>query len=348
MRDEKYIRQIVLPQLGASGQQKLYNAKVLIVGAGGLGNVILPYLASSGVGTIGIIDGDTIALSNLHRQILFTESEIGKSKVAIISKKLKYQFPETKIVSFNEYLSVDNALSIFKEFDIIVDATDHIDIRYLINDACVITNKPFVHASIYRFQFQIATFNVKQSGTYRCLYTNPSRNTKDCKEAGVMPTTVALAGMYQANEVIKLIIKTGKLFTNQLVLVDTLYNKQHTFSYKTKKHEFINELFFNAEYQKKEIQKISYSEALQSEGVFLDVRQLTEQPVILLENLIQIPLQRLEDNLSQLPKDRPIYIFCQSGIRSSTAFQLLQQAHFDKIFCLEENALEINTYEFIT
>ncbi len=343
MNNEKYIRQITLPQVGELGQEKLQHASVLVIGIGGLGNAVLPYLASSGIGTIGIIDGDTIAMSNLHRQVLFSEKDINRLKASVAYDKLSTQFPEVSFKAYKEFLNVENALTLFKEYDIILDATDTINIRYLINDACVLTNTPFVHASVYRFQFQIATFNVDRSGTYRCLYPNPPKTVQSCSEAGVMPGTVAMAGLYQVNEVIKYMLDIGEVLTNKMILMDTMTNQQHQFLYQKKNHTFITEAFFTKEYQKQDIDTISFENALKLEGLFLDVRQISEEPKLVFKNYAQIPLQNLEENLLQLSAAKRIFIFCQSGKRSALAYQLLKKKNVDTVFCLKDNAPELKS-----
>lgn len=343
MNNSKYIRQISLPQVGNQGQQKLSQARVLVVGAGGLGNAVLPYLASMGIGTIGVIDGDRIALSNLHRQVLFSENDIEQSKAEVAVNKLKVQFPEVSFTAYNKFLTAENALQLFRQYDVVVDATDAIKVRYIINDASVLTKTPFVHASVYRFQFQVATFNVNGSGTYRCMYPNPPKTVQSCAEAGVMPTTVAMAGLYQANEVLKYTLQIGDLLTNKVLLVDTLTNTQHQFKYKTKETPIVTETFFYNEHKVQNIEYVSFIEAKQKNGLFLDVRNADETPKLDFENYRQIPLQQLEDNLKSIPKSQPIFVFCQSGTRSKEAYNILKE-NYDA-YCLSDNAPEIKTYE---
>ncbi len=339
MNEDRYIRQMALPQVGTDGQRKLQNARVLVVGAGGLGNAVLPYLASSGIGAIGIVDGDTVSLSNLHRQVLFAETDIGKAKAEVAHKKLSAQFPETEITAYNAFLSGENALELFAGYDMILDATDSIAIRYLINDACVLSNKPFVHASVYRFQFQVAVFNAEHSGTYRCLYPNPPKTVQNCAEAGVMPTTVALAGLFQCNEVLKYFLNIGELLTNELLLFDVLQNQEERFKYQPKEHAFITEDFFYESYQPVEMKPFAETEP---SGLFLDVRLPGEQPQLSMKNYFQLPLSELENNGLEVSKEKPIYIFCQTGKRSKQAVRFLKQQNFKYVFCLIENAPEIN------
>ena len=340
MKNEKYIRQIALPQIGEIGQQKLRNASVLIVGAGGLGNAVLPYLASSGIGKIGIIDGDIISESNLHRQILFFPEDIGLSKSEVAKNRLEKQFPEIELDFFNEYLDGKNALKIFANYDLIIDATDSIQARYLINDASILTQKAFVHAAIYRFQFQIATFNFEGSGTYRCLHPNKPTHVQSCAEAGVMPTTVAMAGIYQANEVLKYFLNIGELLINKVLLIDTLTNKQHIFKYKKRELETVTAEYFDENYLE-DVKIISFKDASKLKGLFLDVRNRDEEPKLDFENYYQIPLSELSEKLSQIPKEMPIFIFCQSGKRSMIAAEIIGEKLTQEIFCLNENAPEI-------
>ena len=344
MEDSRYSRQITLPQIGETGQEKLTNAAVLVVGAGGLGNAVLPYLASSGIGKIGIIDGDIVSKSNLHRQILFSEKDLNQSKSKTATEKLRLQFPDISIKNYDDYLAGENALQIFKDYDIIVDSTDNINVRYLINDACYLTGKPFVHASVYRFQFQIATFNFENSGTYRCLYPTPPKETLSCAEAGVMPVTVAMAGIYEANEVFKYFLNIGELLTNKMLLVDTLNNEQHLFKYEKKATDYITADFFLKEYSLK-LKTISYHEAIELSGTFLDVRNAEEEPKLNFKNYLQIPLADLEENIGKIPIERPIFIFCQSGKRTHAAAKILSQKSFKQIYSLKENASEINDKE---
>ncbi|MDB4107723.1 HesA/MoeB/ThiF family protein [Bacteroidia bacterium] len=339
MIEDRYTRQIALPQVGIDGQEKLKKARVLIVGAGGLGNAVLPYLASSGIGVIGVIDGDAIALSNLHRQVLFSEEDLNLSKSKIACDKLSVQFPDTEFEPYAEFLSGQNALRLFEKYDLIIDATDSVDARYLINDGCILKQKPFVHASIYRFQFQVAAFNIKGSGSYRCLYPTAPKNVQSCAEAGVLPTTVAMAGLYQANEVFKYFLGIGDQLTNKMLLIDTLSNRQDHFSYTSKLQGFITPDYFQEKYA--QVKKIQFTETLH-EGVFLDVRNEDEEPSSELNNSIKVPLPVLENDLSLLPKDKPIYIYCQSGKRSIQAYHILRKNNYKNVYCLHENANEIN------
>lgn len=337
-KNERYTRQTTLPQVGESGQLKLQQSRVLVIGCGGLGCATLPYLVASGIGVIGIMDGDHVSIHNLHRQVLFTDEDINNSKAEVAGKYLQKLNPQVSIQIYSEYLHGENALELFNNYDIIVDATDRIDARYLINDACIICQKPFVHASIYRFQSQISVFNYKNGPSYRCLFPTPPQETQSCAEAGVLGTTVSIAGALQANEVMKMILGIGSVLSGTLLLVDNLTNHQNRFDFKRTEIE-ITPAFFLSEHS---VRRSSYLEYKNSQHILLDVRQFEETPIVSKENLIQIPLPELESSLKSLSSEDDILIFCQTGKRSREAYKILQKHAFKNIFCLHENAREIS------
>ncbi|WP_031428841.1 HesA/MoeB/ThiF family protein [Flavimarina sp. Hel_I_48] len=340
IENNRYSRQVNLPQVGMTGQEKLKNARVLVIGAGGLGCAVLPYLVASGIGHIGLMDGDVVSQSNLHRQVLYTDADILKPKVTIAEKRLKALNPNVEIAAINGYFTGKNAQETVKSYDLIVDATDAIAARYLINDACVLCNKPFVHASIYRFQAQVSVFNYNNGPTYRCLFPNPPKEAPSCAEAGVLGTSVALAGMLQANEVMKIILGIGEVLSGQLLLKDGLSNKQEIFRFKKNERISITQQRFEKEHLQ-ELRMIDFSSAKEKNGIFLDVREKQEKPTIKLPNLVQISVQNLRDALGELPRDQPIFIFCQSGKRSKSSYKLLKESDFDEVYCLKENAPEL-------
>ena len=342
MNNERYIRQIRLPNVGTEGQQKLSEASVLVIGVGGLGNALLPYLVASGIGKVGVVDGDRVSLNNLHRQTLFTEQDVGALKVEVAKSKLQTLNTEVIIQGISNYLNADNAIALFKQYDVIVDATDRVPVRYLINDAAVLTRSPFVHAALYRFQVQLSVFNYQEGPTYRCLYPTPSKETQSCDTAGVMPSTVAIAGALQANEVMKLILGIGQPLSGTLLLLDTLTNQQHRFRFEKNRELHITEASFAAAHQKDDPKTISLLEAYDKEGWFVDVREPDELPKLSMENYLQYPLSKLASTPLPLEKDQNIFLFCQSGARSAAAFNLLKEYQFGNLYCLEENAPELS------
>ncbi|MBP2833792.1 HesA/MoeB/ThiF family protein [Aquimarina sp. U1-2] len=336
--DNRYIRQEALPQVGKSGQQKLQEASVLVVGCGGLGCAMLPYLVGSGICKIGIVDGDVVSKSNLHRQVLFTQSDVGQLKVEIAALELQAQNDDVTIHTYPYYLDGDNALSLFKNYNIIVDATDRIPIRYLINDACILTGKPFVHAALYRFQIQVSVFNYKNGPTYRCLYPEPASVTQSCDTAGVLGSTVAIAGALQVNEVMKIILDVGTVLSGQVLLKDVLKNAQQTFLFKKDETIAMDMAFFQKEHRNL---KVDFAFAKAENHMLLDVRTATEYPRIKDDKVYNIPLGQLENSIHKIPKDTPISIFCKSGKRSEQALHILKKYNYQKLYCLNENAVQI-------
>ncbi len=335
---ERYKRQINLPQVGNEGQRKLQKAKVLVIGAGGLGSAILPYLSAAGIGTIGIIDGDRIEKSNLHRQVLFSEDSIGKSKAEISSSKLKSLNSETNIKTYIEFLNPNNAISIIGNYDVVVDATDSVSIRYLINDACVLSDKPFVYGSVYRFEGQVSVFNYQNGPTYRCLFKEKNTNVINCEEAGVLGTTVGIIGMFQANEVMKMILETGDILSGKLLLYNTLNNTQNIINFKRDDSIKVDRDFYNSEHSTDQIININAQEALSNNSKLLDVREYGEIPEIDSEKIIKMPLSQLESSIRILSKDQSYSIFCQHGIRSMTATHFLKSNGFSNVRNIKDGA----------
>jgi len=221
---ERYQRQIILPDFGQEGQQKLLKAKILVIGAGGLGCPVLQYLAAAGVGTIGIVDDDVVAINNLHRQVLYSADDLGLSKAKRAAQILDQLNPGIRIIPYSERLTAQNALILFDEFDTIIDCTDNFSTRYMINDACVLMNKPLVYGAISRFEGQVAVFNFMRNGSdeavnYRDLFPNPPREDEvlNCAEAGVLGPLAGIIGTMMANETIKLITGIGEPLANQLL-----------------------------------------------------------------------------------------------------------------------------------
>lgn len=331
----RYNRQIILPEIGAEGQQKLSKSKVLVIGAGGLGAAILPYLAAAGVGEIGIVDDDTIEISNLHRQVIYKTLAVGKSKAEEAKGMISELNPEIEVHAFSEKLSGKNAISLFEKYDIIVDATDNISIKYLINDACLTTNKPMVYGSIFRFQGQVSVFNYQNGPTYRCLYPDENSNALNCEDAGVIGVSVGIIGMLQANEVLKIILGIGEVLSGKILVYNILNNEQQKYDFEKTAIQIITREAFEEKYNKAESEEISFESILEEINndavLFLDVRNEDELPKISLKNQVQIPLIHLESEIEKLDKNQKIYVFCQSGIRSKVATELLQKYQFKNV-----------------
>lgn len=221
---ERYSRHILLPEIGGKGQQKICNAKVFIVGAGGLGSPIAMYLAAAGIGALGIIDGDAVDLSNLHRQIIHHTPDLNKPKVYSAKEKIEALNPDVQVITYQERLVAKNALDILRDYDLIIDGTDNFPAKFLINDAAILTGKPLVHGGILRFDGQVMTILPKQTTCYRCIFKNPPPPglIPSCQEAGVLGALAGVIGTIQATEALKLILGVGNLLTDRLLTYEAL------------------------------------------------------------------------------------------------------------------------------
>lgn len=331
---DRYLRQITLPQVGNTGQEKLLKSKVLVIGAGGLGCAVLPYLVAAGIGEVGIVDGDRIEESNLHRQVLYASDKVGNSKAKESAAILQQNNPHIKIQVFEEYLTQKNAPEIISGYDLIIDATDNFFVRYIINDTCVTLDKPFIYGSIYQFQGQVSVFNYKKGPTYRDIFPEKDQKVPNCEEAGVMGTTVGLIGMIQANEAIKILLGIGEVLSGKLLLYDLLRNEQQVFE------------FSKVEAPKKpeiepDFELLTAEEVLQSQKILLDVRELGEEPEIIHENYVQIPLSKLDQDWKSLKSEQSILVFCQSGMRARRAAKLLFEKGFQNLSLMTGGAKDL-------
>ncbi|MGV8947280.1 MAG: HesA/MoeB/ThiF family protein [Lutibacter sp.] len=248
-KDTYFQRQTTLTEIGEAGQDLLQQAKVLVIGCGGLGNPIAIYLATSGVGALHLVDFDTVSVSNLHRQVFFKIEDIQQSKAKILAEEIKKRTLFTKVSFSDEAVTKSSILALVSKFDVVVDGTDNLQVKYLINDACVLMKKPLVYGSLYKFDGYVATFNVlEENGEFSCnlrdAFPKIATDIPNCEEAGTMSPIVGIIALLQVNEVIKFITKTGKLLTNQLLIYNALNNSQ--FKIKLKKNKSLNiESIFN-------------------------------------------------------------------------------------------------------
>ena len=227
---ERYSRHIILKEVGAKGQKKLLNAKVLVIGAGGLGAPVAMYLAAAGVGTIGIADADVVDLSNLQRQIIHATKDVGKPKVESAAETMRDINPNVEVQTYNAFIDSKNILDLLSDYDFVLDGTDNFPAKFLINDACVMANKPFTHAGIIRFKGQLITVIPHESPCYRCVFKNPPPKgaVPTCREAGVVGAMAGVIGSLQALEAVKYITGTGELLTGKLLTFDALTMNFHT------------------------------------------------------------------------------------------------------------------------
>ena len=226
---ERYSRHIILKEVGVKGQKKLLNAKVMIIGAGGLGAPVAMYLAAAGVGTIGIADADEVDLSNLQRQIIHQTKDVGVPKVESARETMEAMNPDVKVNTYHEFITSENILDIIKDYDFVIDATDNFPAKFLINDACVMAKKPFSHAGIIRFQGQLMTYVPGEGPCYRCVFKEPppKNAVPTCKEAGVIGAMGGVIGSLQAMEAVKYILGVGDLLTGYLLTYDALKMEFH-------------------------------------------------------------------------------------------------------------------------
>lgn len=348
----RYNRHIILSEVGQEGQNKLLKAKVLVVGAGGLGCPALQYLAASGVGTIGIIDFDIVDVSNLQRQILFGTSSLGINKALVAKSRLEDLNPTITINTYPEKLTSKNALEYFIDYDIIVDGTDNFATRYLINDAAIITNKPIVYGAIYKFEGQVSVFNYQNGPSYRCLFPIIPKegSVANCSEIGVLGVLPGIIGTMQANEVIKIILEFDNILSGKLLCYNAKTTQITTLKISKSSSAFENVLArkdtFQDDYDKiscnTEIPEIKAEHALLEDNIqFIDIRELYVQPQLNLPNSIQIPLYQLEQNLNQINLDKRVVIFCNYGIQSKLAVELLQKHNINNCYSLKGGALAI-------
>ena len=356
---QRYSRHLNLPDFTIEDQLLLKRAKVLVVGAGGLGSPLLLYLAAAGVGTLGIIDGDTVDESNLQRQILYDTGDIDTLKATRSKSKLLKLNPHIHINSYDYRLTTNNALSIISEYDIIADGTDNFPTRYLVNDACVISHKVNVYASIYRYEGQVSVFNHKmpdgtRSANYRDLYpiSPPPGMIPDCATGGVLGVLAGIIGTMQANEVIKIIIKKGKPLYNRLIIYDALEPSLDVIHYKNRNETNISKLIDYEHFcglsdinsvTKSEMKEITAQELKkwkdeEKDFQLVDVRESHEFDFTNIGGEL-IPLGNIMSSLDQIADNKPTVLMCRSGQRSAAALDALQKAGCEELYNLKGGIL---------
>jgi len=314
----RYDRQITLDEVGVSGQEKLSKASVLIIGVGGLGCPAAQYLVGAGVGKIGLIDHDKVSISNLHRQVLYNESDIGKSKALVAQEKLQQLNSEIEIVAIEEALSIENAEKLFRQYEVILDGTDNFETKYLINDACILADKPWVYASIYKNEGQLSVFNYHGGPSYRCLFPKTTRQNVSCEATGVLGVVPGIFGLLQSMEVLKIILGAGNVLSGKLKLSNLLTGSEQILKLQ-KREEEIEKIMENGI-----IPVIIECKISDDSKLYLDIREIFEQPRITSKKVIQIPMSDLDERLWEIPKEEEVFVFCQSGKRSKKIVDLLK------------------------
>ena len=375
----RYSRHLILPEVGYEGQQKLKAAKVLCVGTGGLGAPLALYLAAAGVGTVGLVDFDTVDASNLQRQIIHSTATVGKLKVDSAEIMLKGLNPNLNVVKYNTMLTSANAMEIFKDYDVIADGTDNFQTRYLVNDACVLSgNKPNAYGSIFRFEGQASVFATKDGPCYRCLYPEPPPPglVPSCAEGGVLGILPGLVGIIQATEVLKLILGIGDTLVGRLLLIDALGMNFRTLKLRKNPdcpvcgtHPTVTELIDYDQFcgipkaseagplevardqnvsgavvdgiPQITVQELKRKQDAQENFFLLDVREPHEVPIASLGAKL-IPVGSLESRIGEIAvaKDFEIVVHCRTGSRSQKAALILKNHGFTNVENLAGGVLE--------
>jgi molybdopterin/thiamine biosynthesis adenylyltransferase/rhodanese-related sulfurtransferase len=359
---QRYSRHLIMPEVGMEGQLKLKRARVLTIGTGGLGAPLGLYLAAAGVGHLGLVDFDVVDSSNLQRQVTFTTADVGKPKSEAAKARLSALNPSIEIVSYETRLTSDNALELFRDYDIIVDGTDNFPTRFLVNDACILLGKPNVYGSIFRFEGQATVFGYPDGPCYRCLYPEPPPPglVPSCAEGGVLGVLPGIVGSIQAMETIKLILGTGEPLVGRLLLFDALAMRFRELKLKKNPecpmcgtHRSITKLIDYEEFcgirgeeapaMTDGIPEISATElkARQDRGdklFILDVREPHEYQICNLNGKL-IPLGELPRRVNELDSSVEMVVHCRSGKRSADAIHFLQTAGFKKLWNLKGGVL---------
>jgi len=357
----RYSRHLIMPEVGMEGQLKLKAARILLIGAGGLGSPLALYLAAAGVGRIGIVDFDIVDFSNLQRQIAHGTADVGRPKLHSARDRILSINPETKVDLYEEHLTSKNAMRIFEPYDIIIDGTDNFPTRYLVNDACVLLKKPNVYGSIFRFDGQASVFYPFKGPCYRCLYPEPPPpgEVPSCAEGGVLGILPGVIGVIQATEAVKLIIGKGDPLIGRLLHYDALAMKFREFKLRRNPkcpicgdnptiHALIDyEQFCGVVPPKKgdaasgEMTVVELKKKLDRKDNFLllDVRNLNEYQICQIPGNVLIPLPELGNRLGELPRDKEIVVHCKMGGRSAKAVELLKQQGFTNVVNLQGGIL---------
>lgn len=357
---ERYSRQVILEEVGVEGQARLLRSKVLIVGAGGLGSPVALYLAAAGVGTLGIVDGDQVDLTNLHRQILHTTAALGQPKTESARRTLEQLNPDVRVVPYQTVLTSANALQILEPYDVVVNGSDNFPTRYLVNDACVLLRKPLVDASILKWEGQATTFLPGQ-GCYRCLFPTPPPPgaVPSCAEGGILGALCGYMGARQALEAIKILLGVGETLANRLLIFDALEGETRVVRWNRNPAcpvcgdaPTIRELIDYEQFcgmpahdrtAVQEIPEVSPLEAMalleRGEAQLIDVREPWEYEEAHIPGCCLIPMGEVPTRLHEIRRDVPTVVYCRSGVRSGKVVALLREAGFDRALNLKGGIL---------
>jgi adenylyltransferase/sulfurtransferase len=343
---QRYRRHLQLAEIGEAGQQRLRQARVLVVGAGGLGCPILQYLAAAGVGTLGLADADNVELTNLPRQILYGPADVGQPKVEAAARALgrlnelvAYQLHRVRV-------SPDNVRELVAAYDVVVDGSDNFPTRYLLNDACVSLGKPLVSGAIYKFEGQVSVFNYQGGPTYRCLFPEPpsAAEAPDCNTTGVLNVLPGLIGTVQATEALKVVLGLGDVLSGRLWILDTLSFQTRTLRFKRDAAQSLIDLdtanpadYFDVSCAPTPPDTLLTTSELRAllatptPPLLLDVRNPLEYQRRHLPGAVLLPLPQLAARAAEVPRQGPVVVYCQSGVRSAQAVTLLQSLGYDNV-----------------
>jgi sulfur-carrier protein adenylyltransferase/sulfurtransferase len=358
----RYSRHLIMPEVGMDGQLKLKQAKVLCIGAGGLGSPLALYLAAAGVGRLGIVDFDVVDFTNLQRQVIHDTNDVGRPKLASARETIADINPNVEVVGYETRLTSENALDIFKDYDVIADGTDNFPTRYLVNDACVLLGKPNVYASIFRFEGQASVFYAKEGPCYRCLYPEPPPPglVPSCAEGGVLGVLPGIMGSLQALETIKMILGKGRPLIGRLLLFDALNLKFRELKLHKNPdcpvcgaHSSVTRLIDYEQFcgirgeehlESTDVPEITPAEVKKwmdeaKPFVLVDVREPHEFQICRIPGSTLIPLGDVPKRMNELNSADEIVVHCRSGMRSAKAVELLMKAGFRKIYNLKGGVL---------
>jgi molybdopterin/thiamine biosynthesis adenylyltransferase/rhodanese-related sulfurtransferase len=351
----RYSRHVIIPEVGMEGQLKLKQAKVLLIGAGGLGAPLGLYLAAAGIGRIGVVDFDVVDLTNLQRQVIHSTRDVGRKKLDSAEESMREINPHVRVDRFDTALTSENALSIVKDYDVVVDGTDNFPTRYLVNDACVLSGKPNVYGSIFRFEGQATVFAYRGGPCYRCLYPEPPPPglVPSCAEGGVLGILPGLIGLVQATETVKLILGIGETLSGRLVLYDALNMRFRELKLRRDPdcpvcgdHPTIRELIDYHQFCG--VPRQAAAQAGQAEGqmdvtelkakidrgdrfTLVDVREPHEYQIGRIPGSQLIPLGELPKRVNELDPSAEIVVHCKSGVRSAKAAEFLTKSGFTRV-----------------
>ena len=360
---QRYSRQVLLQEVGVEGQRRLLASRVLVVGAGGLGSPAALYLASAGVGTLGLVDGDRVDISNLQRQVLHHTSDVGRPKTESARSTLQAINPDVEIRTYPTVLTSDNALEILKDYDVVVNGCDNFPTRYLVNDACVLLGKPLVDASILRWEGQATTF-LPGRGCYRCLFPQPPPpgSVPSCAEAGIVGAVAGFFGTLQALEALKILLGVGETLSGRLLMLDALNGEVRTVRWQRDPacpvcgdHPTITRLIdYEAFCGVPRPQTVAAAPAAPNgsrppalepgqawgrvrsgQAVLLDVREKAERDVMRIPGSLWVPLAQVTSRSGELPRDREIIVYCAVGERSARAATALRQMGLSRVYNLQ-------------